>query len=287
MITETIRGMSYVSPLAAMKFSNRSPDDILNIYFPEAKITTVKKTDIVIDKDCPVKPEDFIVKEFYLDSNKDGVYGNAGDSFAFYLALFISNDGLKVREAYECTTPRGDELVLFVENNENDVSGQVLFAKMNPELRKKFTLQNGSLNPNLFDKDILKVVNENGGGISLEILEELVANGKIEEKIIPLKIAMNGITYLLYAMTAPGKAVGWLCRKAGEGIDALKIPEEFWDTQSDDYFLKKENIIKALQADTTMLDKWYVKIENNPEKLEWNALMPDFVKEKTKKLTKS
>ncbi len=239
---ETIRGMQNVSPLLTYKFSNLDSQDMAEKYFLDFYKENNKGIEIIVADEAKIDPSD--ISEFISDFT----YPDTGE-LAFTLKVFISTDGLKIREAYEVTNPSESEVLFFIEENKDDWSKQVLFAKIGSTVRA-----------NLYDfthlsqnDDALKYINtllSSESKISFEILKELCENGYIEEKTTADYIILKGLGNVLTVFSAPAKAVGWVVEKAGEAIDLLKIPERFWDDENENYVFSKESILNSLTIDT-------------------------------------
>lgn len=252
-IGENIRGMSNVSPLATVKLFNQSAEDILQKYYPDGDVSTNGNTNIIEDLNVTVKNKyKFSTYSYYFDNNKNSVYGDQGDILAFKLLLFVSNDGNKVKECYEIVQPKDDEVILFLESDSGELSNDVLYGKMSEKVRKQFTDDKGNLKSNLFDNEIMKAVLKNTDSINQEIVEELMKNGYIKESKIK-KGFFTLLKYVMIGVSAPAKVIGWVLKKIGEGLDFLRIPDEFWDNEIEGYFFRKDNLIKALTISSEKL----------------------------------
>ena len=252
-VGENIRGINNVSPLATVKLFNQSTEDILKKYYPDGNISTNGNTNIIEDINITVKNKyKFSTYNYYFDNNRNSKYGDEGDLLAFKLLLFISNDGNKVRECYEVVQPKDDEVILFLESDSGELSKDVLFGKMSAKVRKQFTDDQGNLKSNLFDNEIMKAVLKNTDSVNQEIVEELMKNGYIKESKIK-----NGffslLRYIMLGVSAPAKALGWVLKKLGEGVDFLKISDNFWDTEIEGYFFKKDKLTEAFTIPTEKL----------------------------------
>jgi len=277
MNTETIRGMTYVSPFAEVKFRNRNSSEIERIYFPAAEKQFFNDIGIVTDVDTDSDPNTFLSStSFYFDTNKNGRVGDAGDTFAFKMILHVSKNGNKIKEAYEVYSPNPGEILLFLEDNEGDFSDQILRAKVAIDVRERLK---ESL---LYSDNVVDYVNRN---FSLDhaLLKQLIEKGYVEEGFTFSRDLMGGLHYAMRIVAAPSKAVGWLVTKIGEGVELLAIPDSIWDTESDEYFLKKENVIKDLTVDISFLDELGQKLQDDQTKLQVNDFIPDFITENLQK----
>ncbi|WP_262893043.1 hypothetical protein [Chryseobacterium culicis] len=252
-IGEDIRGMNNVSPLATVKLFNQSTEDILKKYYPDGNISTNGNTNIIEDINITVKNKyKFSTYNYYFDNNRNSKYGDEGDLLAFKLLLFVSNDGNKVRECYEIVQPKDDEVILFLESDSGELSKDVLFGKMSSKVRKQFTDDQGNLKSNLFDNEIMKAVLKNTDSVNQEIVEELMKNGYIKESKIKSGF-FSLLRYIMLGVSAPAKALGWVLKKLGEGVDFLKISDNFWDTEIEGYFFKKDKLTEAFTIPTEKL----------------------------------
>ena len=250
---ETIRGMRNVSQLAEMKFFNQSADQIFNKYFPDGEETLKGNVTIIDDFNIVVKEGyKFSSYDYYFDNNHNGIYGDSGDTLAFRLLLFVSDDGNKVKECYEVVKPADDEVILFLESDKDTFSQDALYGKMSDKVRKQFTDKDGNLKSNLFDNEIMKTVQKHSD-INQDIVAELMKNGYVENKSIT-KGFFIFLKYVMMGVSAPAKALGWIMNKIGDGIDFLKIPDKFWDTESEDYYFRKDTLIENLSIPTNKLN---------------------------------
>lgn len=273
-IGEHIRGMNHVSPLATVKFFNQSSDDLLTKYYPDAENVQKGNTNVITDADISNDSLSRFEENYYFDNNHNGKFGDSGDILAFKLVLFISTDGLKIRESYEVTEPNDDEVILFLETD-GGLSKQVLFGKMSEKVRQQFTDKNGTLKSNLYDNEILKGVRKHYTDANQEIIEKLMRNGYVEESVIKEGF-FKMLKYLGIATTALPKVIGWMLEKLGNWIDYLKIDEQFWDTENENYFLKKENLIENFTISTETIKK-IEELLNNKDGLSITDLMPDTI----------
>jgi len=275
-IGETIRGMTNVSPLATVKIFNQSTNAVFTKYFPDAENLQRGNTNLVTDAGISSDQLAPFIENYYFDNNHNGKFGDTGDTLAFKLLLFVSTDGLKIRECYEVTEPKDDEVILFLETD-GGLSKQILFGKMSEKVRIQFTDKNGNLKSNLYDNEILKGVRKYYTGANQEVIEELMKNGYIEEKNIKDGF-FKLLKYIGIATTALPKIIGWILEKLGNWIDYLKIEEQFWDTENENYFFKKENLIENF----TISNEAIKKIEDllkDKEGLTVINLMPEAIEE--------
>jgi hypothetical protein len=271
---ENIRGMNNVSPLVAEKLYNQTADDIKNKYFPNGNISNNENTTIVEDITFKKKYK-FNSYSYYFDTNKNGNFGDEGDLLAFKLLIFVSNDGNKVKECYEVVRPKEDEVILFLESDSGELSKDVLYGRISERVRKQFLDEKGNLKNNLFDNEIMKAVNKNTNIINQKTIEELMKKGYIEGN----QIKEGFFTFLKYVMmgvSAPIKALGWILKKLGNGVDYLRISDNFWDTEIEGYFFKKNNLINALTIPTEKL-KYLRDLFTDKKGFNFEDLTPKFI----------
>ncbi len=249
---ETIRGMKFVSPLVEYKFYNQNSEQIYKKYFPDADNLQQANSNLIIDAiDENKNGYDFKRYDFFSDKNRDGKI-NPNEELIFKLLLFVSTDGNKVKECYEVVKPADDEIIFFLETDSDSLSEQKLFGRVSEKIRKTYlNASTGKLYSTFFDGNIIEVVQKYLKA-NKPIIEELFINGYITDKSIAAGF-FSGIRYLLVALSAPSKALGWVVNKLGEGFDSLKIPDEFWDTENENYSFNKENIIENLSISTDKL----------------------------------
>ena len=249
---ETIRGMNFVSPLVEYKFYNQNSEQIYKKYFPDADNLQQANSNLILDAiDETKNGYDFKRYDFFSDKNRDGKI-NPNEELIFKLLLFVSTDGNKVKECYEVVKPADDEIIFFLETDSDYLSEQKLFGRVSEKIRKTYlNTSTGKLYSTFFDGNIIDVVQKYLKA-NKPIIEELFINGHITDKSISADF-FSGLRYLLLALSAPTKALGWVMNKIGDGIDFLKIPDEFWDTENENYSFNKENIIENLSISTDKL----------------------------------
>ncbi|SDI61516.1 HNH endonuclease signature motif containing protein [Chryseobacterium jejuense] len=281
LIGENVRGMSNVNPDVAVKINNKNSSSTAKSYFPGSPISKNGNTNIIADLIGPFIEKNgfnFNSESYFFDSNFNGTYGDGGDILAFKLLLFVSTDGIKVKECYEVTNPDDDEVILFLETD-GGLSKQVLYGKISEKVRKQFTDKDGNLKSNLFDAQVMRGV-QKYADVNQKIVEELMKKGYIEDT--PIKEGFfKYLKYSAIGVTAFPKLVGWALNKIGNGIDFLKISDEFWDTENEEYFFQKDNLIEKLsisQSSITSLESLLEKKEG----LDVTDLLPDAIEEMAK-----
>ena len=243
-----------MSPFATVKFRNRTWQEIGDIYFPAAEKQFFNEVGIVTDVDTDSNPNTFLSStSFYFDTNKNSIIGDKGDTFAFKMILHVSKNGNKIKEAYEVYDAQPGEILLFMEDNEGDFSDQILRIKVANDVRERLK------DSILYSDNVVDYVNRNFP-LDPALLKQLVEKGYVEEGFTFSRNLMGGLHYAMRVVSAPSKAVGWMVTKIGEGVDLLTIPDSIWDTESEDYFLKKENVIKDLSIDSSFLDQLTQKL---------------------------
>lgn len=272
---ETIRGMNNVSPLVTMKFGNQTSKDIASKYFIDGKSAKNGNTNIIEDINITVKNGyKFDTYSYYFDNNHNGIYGDGQDVLAFKLLLFVSTDGNKVKECYEVVKPAGDEVILFLESDEDVLTKGVLYGRMSEKVRKQFTDEKGNLKSNLFDNEIMNTVSKYAD-VNQDVVEELMKKGHIENSAIAEGFFIF-LKYVMMGVSAPAKALGWVCRKIGYGLDYLKISNDFWDTQSEDYFFDKDNLIKKITISEDLINE-IDKLFEDKKGLDLHDITPDIL----------
>ncbi|MDF2553822.1 MAG: hypothetical protein K0R77_3097 [Chryseobacterium sp.] len=274
---ETIRGMSNVSPLVAMKLTNQKSGDIKDKYFIDAFKDKYDDFDIVIDPGCNVNEEylkqNFTKKTFNYFIDDDGKKGETSGDTKVNFIIFITKDENKIKEAYQCLKPSKNEIILFIEDNAGDNNGQLILAKADEGVKKVFKqVSQRTLND-------YKPFHDMQGILKLDYKDwiALILNGKLEGKQLAVEDIIGSLLNVIKTLFLPSKALGWILNKIGDGIDYLKISDTIWDTQSDDYFFEKKNITSFFTIDTAPLAELKKAIVNDPRQLEWNDLLPSFI----------
>lgn len=233
------------SPLTEFKwqYANRLSDEVGQLFFPSAKSqsfgdhTTDGVLSIDPDCNCDLTPDKFTV--FYDKNNTTG-FQKDGDEFLFTVKIYVSRDGLKIEQAYKECLPAPNEVIFYLEDNTDDTSEQKLFARFGSSAKKSILTELKT------SGEIYQKLNEIPN-FSRELFLELIEKGVVEEKFTWRKALLDVTLTLLQGIGILGKALGWICEKLGQGIlSYLSIPEKFWDTDNEKYFLKRENIIASL-----------------------------------------
>ena len=268
---ETIRNMKNVSPLATVRLANQTSRQNSQKYFPNAGAPIQQGNsslvlDPVLEKHDELSVDkngyDFITYDFYLDKDQNGKM-NIDTEYVFKLLLFVSTDGNKVKECYEVCQPADDEILLFLETDEDTFSERVLYGRVSESIRKTYintttgeryrTSSAGNLIDVALDGEILDFVKRHFSEANLEIIDDLLRKGYVEEKGIKEGF-YTALKYMLLATSAPAKALGWVLDRIGSEIDFLKITDKFWDTEHQDYYFQKDNLIENLSISTGKLN---------------------------------
>ena len=276
---ESIRGMNNVSPLVEMKMYNQKSKDISDKYFIDAFKYQYDDFDIVVDSGCTVNEEylrqNFKKHNFNYFIDDDGKKGFTEGDREVNFVIFISKDENKIKEAYQCLEPSKNEIILFIEDNTGDNNEQLILAKADTSVKKVFKQVNQKM---LND---YKPFHDMQGILKLEYKDwiALILNGRLEGNKFAVEDVIGSLSNVIKIFFLPSKALGWILNKIGDGIDYLKIPDTIWDTQSDDYFFEKNNITNFFTVDTAPLAELKKAVVNDPNKIEWNDLLPSFISE--------
>ncbi len=237
---ETIRGMNNVSPLVTMKFGNQTSKDIASKYFidgdPPEEGAFTYVSDIRSDLTQYIKD----VGDFYYYGKEEK------DLFAFKVILFSSTEATKLKECFEVCTPKGREILIFVEDNSNDsVSGtygavrisQDVLDFLNPKNRLAYDLHD---NMGVYDY-IRRYVPE----LTNEQISSLFHKGYIEDTRVEMvkgffklasfmSSAVSTIFPSLKIFTNPAAraATSFLLGKAIEEIETAKLAENRWQPKA-------------------------------------------------------
>ena len=277
LLGETIRGMTNVHPLVTQKFYNRTAKETSRLYFPDAEKEFLENQGIYlnVDVDCEDAKKYLVAStSFYYDRNHNNTLDEG--ELAFNIHVYASKNGPKLKEAFECVTPKKGEMLIFIEDNKDDWSKQIVRIKIAKDV-------SGAIKKSdLHHSKVLDFINRKteGEGLSQENFKQLVETGEIEEKFTVSETFFSGLGYVLALVFSSLKAVGWILEKTGTAAEYLKLPDNVWDTQNEDYLFKKENILSLLTIDASILDTLEQTLTNDKTKLEWNDLIPDFVTQK-------
>lgn len=277
LLGEETRGMANVHPLVTKKIHNRTTKEITRLYFPDAEKQFLQNQGIYfnIDIDCE-EARKLLVKssDFFYDYNKNGIVDDG--EYAFKLHVFSSKNSKKLKEAFDCVTPKDSEMLVFIEDNVDDWSRQWVRIKLGEKL--KATINRSSLH----SKSVFNAINRNVTGLSQESLKQLVEKGEIEEELTITSAFLSGLGYLMLVISAPLKLVGWLVEKIGVGIGYLKLPAKVWDVQNEDYIFNEENIKDVLTIDISVVENLEKELTTGKLKQAFYQVIP---KEASKKIT--
>lgn len=270
LIGETQRGMTNVHPLMAKTYSSLSITKGQRYFFPDALVAYHKDIDVYIDPDVE-NYEDYLkeTSRFFYDTNKDGIRGN-NEVTAYTLKLYVSTNGLKMKEAFQTLKPDQGQILLFVEDNTGDKSDQIIRISLADDIKDALTSEITQSDTN----DVITYLTEKTG-LSLDAVRALIKNGKVEETLTFTSSLLIGLKYLGLAVMSPLKAVGWILSKIGEGIAYLKASDSLWDEQAEDYVYSKENITALLKKDPSLFSILYKVLKNDPEWKNYFELLPE------------
>ena len=93
--------------------------------------------------------------------------------------IFASKDGLKLQEAFECASPKAGEMLVFIEDDKDALSRQVVRIKIAEDVRASIKQSD------LYNQNVLNVIHRNttGEGLSQEAFKQLVTSGEIIQTI--------------------------------------------------------------------------------------------------------
>ncbi len=227
---QTIRGMTNVSQLATKKFYNRTALEVAQIYFPQATQKKVKNITIHTDTESNKNLLEYVTKRvFFYDKNNNDVL-DEDEQLAFNVYIYTSKDAIKLLETFEVSKPGKDDVLLFVEDNTGDSSGQFTRAKVGENVLSN--LKNaGHLYNN---KKLLERVNEHVT-IDEAILSELLENGKIENttlEILEFLFAIPDWLYLTSINELIMEGIGEACGGIASFIDKAKIDDYRWNPRA-------------------------------------------------------
>ncbi|MFY0483072.1 hypothetical protein ACI6PS_10730 [Flavobacterium sp. PLA-1-15] len=239
--------LDYLSPFAKQfEFKSLTSKEIAENYFNNIK--PVQKSNITVYQE-PETKTDVILKEIniYRDNDTTKGFQQEGDVLLYKVLAYISKSQTKLKDLYLKSEDRvaDNEILLFLEDNIEDLSEQYLYARFGKAVKKEHLLSAEQ------QDNLLKLVPD----FNAEMLKELIQTGQVKAKNTFISAVAKGLMYMASLIGIPGKAIGWLCNEVGDAISKyLSIPESIWDSKGEDYFLSKENVLKGLQIDTSLID---------------------------------
>lgn len=237
---ESFRGMNNVSPLLAMKLTNQTSKDIANKYFldgdPPEEGTFTYVSDIRSDLTQYIKD----VGDFYYYGKQEK------DLFAFKVILFSSTEATKLKECFEVCTPKGREILIFVEDNSTDsVSGtygavrisQDVLDYLNPKNRLAYDLHD--------NEGVYEYIQRSVPELTDEQIRSLFHKGYIEDTGIELvkgffkmasflssAISTMFPSLAIFTNPAARAATSFLLEKAIEEIETARLGENRWQPKA-------------------------------------------------------
>ncbi|MCX8533515.1 EndoU domain-containing protein [Chryseobacterium luquanense] len=267
---EFIRGMNNVSPMLQTKPHNVDAKFVSNQYFIDAQ--KEKRGNLQIINDVKKEGYLFTIIDHFFDKNLNGVV-DPDEKLPFQVLFFMSSDGNKVREAYNAVSAKADEILFFIESEEDTFSSRKLYAKVSNAVRKQFYDKDGKIDDRFFSTSIMSILGSNTG-LEIKVIKELLEKGTVEKSNIYIDSILKALKLASLAYSSLLKGVGWICSKLGEGIDYLKITDDFWDTQSEEYFFDRENIIKLLTIPEDSLNE-LEKLFTDKKGIDLHDITPD------------
>ncbi|KFF21065.1 hypothetical protein [Chryseobacterium sp. JM1] len=280
---ENVRGMSNVSPLLQVRPANNSKtaSAVKKSYFIDAQIE--QKGNLTVINDLKKTTKDrylYTYLDVFFDKNLNGVR-DPDEKLMFTVYFFFSDDGNKVREAYNASKLEESDIYFFIEGDEDFFSSKKLYAKISPLVKKQFYNKDGELDERFFNASIMGTLSKETG-FEADIVKELLEKGNVEKDNVKLENVLTTLKQGLLYFFSTSKATGWVCNKIGNGLDYLKISDDFWDTQSEDYFFDKDNLLKKITISDDLvneIDKLFV----DKKGLDLHDITPNIFEEYIKK----
>lgn len=284
---ETIRGMSNVSPLLQVRPANNSKTAsfIKKSYFIDAQVE--KKGNLTVINDLKKTVKDsylYTSLDVFFDKNLNGVR-DPDEKLMFTVYFFFSDDGNKVFEAYKTARLEESDIYFFIEGDEDFFSSKKLYAKVSPFVRKQFYNKDGEIDERFFNPSIMNSLSKNTA-LDTNIIKELLEKGYIEKDNVNLESILTTIKQGLLYFFSTSKGTGWICNKIGNGLDYLKISDDFWDTQSEDYFFDKDNLLKKVTIADDLIND-IDKLFADKKGLDLHDITPNILEEYIKKYSNS
>lgn len=250
------------------QYLKRSLDEIQNDFFGFSNSQTMGG--ITVAKE-PGTKVDFDLKEFFVYNETNNVegYQPGEDKLVYTIKIFVFTQGEKAEQAHFESQLEPNEAAFFIEDNTGDVSTAKLYAKFGSDVKKQILLD-------LDDKGKTKSYLKNIPGINDSIIRDLIENGYAEQKISITRqivtVLCKGIAYAHIVV----KGIGWVCDKLGNLIiENLSVPETLWDSHSDSYFLKRENLIDALSISPNLIKDQIAELRSTKSGRVYLSAMPD------------
>ncbi|UGS22319.1 hypothetical protein [Flavobacterium cyclinae] len=261
-----------VSPLTENKWQylKRNSLEIEKLFFKNNIVTQKNSLTLVQEPGCScnISPKEITV---YNPKNNIEGYQAGQDEYLYKIKIYTSTRGEVIKQAYYECKVADDEALFFIEDNTGDVSKAKMYAKFGSKVLKNNLI---NITSERSSESLLKKYT----GLDDNILKELIKNGIYEEESSIIRIFVTGFYNFMAYIGLPMKALGWICEKLGEGIiEYLSLPESVWNTSSPDYFLKRENILETLTVNPKLISQIRESLVNDPNKIEINDLIPDFL----------
>lgn len=125
----------YASASADFPF-NRTVKDSIDTFFPEAKHIKNDHVEFYIDPECECDPEE-LQKMYSAVNVATGDFSNSLTlKVLFKLTVFVSKYFVKLDEAFRCTSPEPNEIIIYLEDNRGDLSGTYAKVKVGKDVAK-------------------------------------------------------------------------------------------------------------------------------------------------------
>jgi hypothetical protein len=261
-----------VSPLTENKWQylKRNSLEIEKLFFKNNIVTQKNSLTLVQEPGCScnISPKEITV---YNPKNNIEGYQAGQDEYLYKIKIYTSTRGEVIKQAYYECKVADDEALFFIEDNTGDVSKAKMYAKFGSKVLKNNLI---NITSERSSESLLKKYTR----LDDNILKELIKNGIYEEESSIIRIFVTGFYNFMAYIGLPMKALGWICEKLGEGIiEYLSLSENVWNTSSPDYFLKRENILETLTVNPKLISQIRESLVNDPNKIEINDLIPDFL----------
>ncbi len=239
----------YLSPYAeGHSWANLNANSIARHFFYQLPVERIyNHIFFVKEPECQtdIKPIKHLI---YREQNAVSGFQSDQDTLLYTCHIYVSTNGSKLQNLYDCTTYQiaDNEIYFFLEDNTNDLSDQVLLARFGKGVDKKSLLA-------MADTDLSKLTAD-VPDFNTHKLRELIETGSVKAPITLLRGLLNGALFIGSFSALPGKAVGWLCHQIGDLIAQLALPETLWNSQSETYFLHRDQLIQRLQIDFAVIE---------------------------------
>lgn len=128
--------LGYQSPFLEYDgFKNRPTEDLKDILNQDAELSNEEMLQLISDGEIEVKR--FLT---YIDNNHNDSFDEGIDDLQYKTVIFTSRDAILLKKAYQSVTPMPVQILVFIEDNTDDISSQTHYIKIGDYVKQN--LQN-------------------------------------------------------------------------------------------------------------------------------------------------